>query len=142
MILDANILLDAVDADSAYNTVAAEWLTDALNGSTRVGLPVQTIAAFLRIATHPRVSTNPLAAADAFALVESWLAAPATWVPPVGEGTLAAYRTLAGRRDLTANLIPDAILAAVAIENGVPVVSADSDFARFPEVRWVNPLQR
>ncbi|MGZ5410578.1 MAG: TA system VapC family ribonuclease toxin [Aeromicrobium sp.] len=142
MIVDANILLYAVDADSAHNTVAADWLTDALNGSRRVGLPIQTITAFMRIATHPRVSSKPLSGADALALVGSWLAAPAAWVPPVGGGTLAAYRTLASGRDLAANLIPDAMLAALALENGVPIVSADSDFARFPEVRWLNPIQR
>lgn len=142
MILDANILLYAVDSESAHHEAAADWLTDALNGHTRVGLPVQTVSAFVRIATHPRVSANPLSHADALDLLEAWLAAPAAWVPPVGEATLTAYRILTSRRQVTADLVPDAMLAAVAIENGVPVVSADSDFARFPEVRWLNPLQR
>lgn len=141
MILDANVLLYAVDADSPHQQVAADWLTSALNGSTRVGLPCQTVGAFLRIATHPRVSRNPLPARDAHAFVDSWLAAPAAWVPPAGEGALVAYRLLATRHHVTGNLVPDALLAALALENGVPVVSADSDFARFPEVVWLNPLR-
>ena len=141
MIVDANLLLYAVDADSAHHPAAAEWLGSALNGTTRVGLPVQTLGAFLRIVTHPRVSLNPLSAQDADSFIESWLTAPATWVPPAGEGTLAAYRFQATRHSITGNLVPDAMLAALALENGVPVVSADSDFSRFREVAWLNPLR-
>ncbi|MGV1029176.1 MAG: TA system VapC family ribonuclease toxin [Dermatophilaceae bacterium] len=140
MILDANILLYAVDADSPHHHAASDWLTSALNGSTRVGLSCQTVAAFVRIATHPRASRSPLSATDAHAFVDSWLAAPAAWVPPAGDGTLTAYRVLTTRHQVTGNLVPDALLAALALENGVPVVSADSDFARFPEVAWINPL--
>lgn len=93
------------------------------------------------VVTHPRVSLNPLSAQDADSFIESWLTAPATWVPPAGEGTLAAYRFLATRHSISGNLVPDPMLAALALENGVPVVSADSDFSRFREVAWLNPLR-
>ncbi len=140
MIVDANILLYAIDRSSPHHNKAADWLTGALNGDSRVGLPWQTLGAFVRIATHPRVSTRPLTAAAAQDYVDAWLAAGPVWIPPATDRTAAAYSTLAVRHGVTGNLVPDAQLAALALEYGVVVISADSDFGRFPEVRWVNPL--
>lgn len=140
MIVDANVLLYAVDSTSPHHDRAAAWLTDALHGHERIGLPWQTLGAFLRIATHPRVSANPLTASQAQAYVDSWLAAPVTWIPPAGEEAMAAYRNLTAAHPITGNLVPDAQLAAIALWLGVVVVSADTDFARFPRVQWINPL--
>lgn len=140
MILDANILLYAVDSDSPHHGRAASWLTATLNGDERVGLPWQTLGAFCRIATHPRVATRPLNAERAHDVVVAWLDAPAAWVPPATERTARLYTQLARRHHVTGNLVPDAQLAALALEFGVAVVSADSDFARFPEISWLNPL--
>lgn len=140
MIVDANILLYAADSQSPHHSVSAEWLTSALNGTERVGLPWQSLGAFLRIITHPRVAAAPLSAAAAQAHVDRWLAADPAWVPPATERTALAYAKLAVKHRVTGNLVPDAQLAALALEFGVAVVSADSDFARFPEVRWINPL--
>lgn len=140
MIVDANLLLYAVDADSRYNAVAAAWLEEILNGANRIGLPWQTIGAFLRIVTHPRVSANPLSASDAWAYVEDWLAVPVVWIPPAGASTARVYARLCKQIDVTGNLVPDAQLAALAVEHGVELASADSDFQRFPGLRWTNPL--
>ncbi len=140
MIVDANILLYAVDEQSPHGPRAASWLESALNGTERVGLPWQTIGAFLRISTHPRVSANPLTTEQAQQYVDDWLEAPAAWLPPATERTAAAYSQLARQYHVSGNLIPDAQLAALALELGVAVVSADSDFARFPVIRWINPL--
>lgn len=140
MIVDANILLYAVDSDSPHHERSADWLTQALNGDVRVGLPWQSLMAFLRIATHPRISVRPLTAVTAQGHVTAWLDAESSWVPPATERTMAVYRDLAVRHHVTGNLVPDAHLAALALEYGVEVVSADTDFARFTEVRWVNPL--
>ena len=140
MIVDANILLYAIDEDSPYWERASTWLTDALSGHERIGLPWQTIGAFLRIATHPRIAQHPLSATAAQEYVDRWLAAATVWVPPATGRTAAAYAEISERHHVTGNLVPDAQLAALALEFGVAVVSADSDFARFPEVRWVNPL--
>lgn len=142
MIVDANILLYAVDADSPHHSAAGDWLSSALNGDVRVGLPWQSIGAFQRIITHPRVTTRPLTAAQAQAHIDGWLAAEPAWVPPATERTAAILRALSLRHHVTGNLVPDAQLAALAIEFGVVLVSADSDFARFPEVTWLNPLTR
>lgn len=140
VLLDANVLLYAVDERSPHHATAAKWLTCALNGRRRVALPWQTIGAFVRIATHPRATTNPLSGSDAWSFVARWLDSPICWVPPTGEGTARILGELINRHGLGGNLIPDAQLAALAIEHGLSVISADSDFARMPEVRWENPV--
>lgn len=141
MLVDANVLLHAVDSASPFNERAATWLEAVLNGDRRVGLPWQTIGAFLRISTHPRVTTNPLTSADAWAYVAEWLASGPVWIPPASERTAAVYRRLVEEMDITGNLVTDAQLAALAIEHGLVVCSADTDFARFPGLRWENPLR-
>lgn len=142
MLLDANLLLYAVDARSRHNKAAAEWLETALSGDRRVGLPWQTIGAFLRISTHPRVTDNPLSPADAWHYVEAWLAADPVWIPPATERTTALLAELVDRHDVSANLVTDAQLAALALEHGLTVISVDSDFARFDQVSWHNPLAK
>jgi hypothetical protein len=139
MIVDANLLLYAVDNTSPHHRVASAWCEEIMNGPRRVGLPWQTIGAFLRIVTHPRATTNPLDSTTAWSFVGDWLAQPQVWIPPAGERTSAILgELLAG--GVTGNLIPDAQLAAIAIEHGIAVASNDSDFARFPQCRWFNPL--
>ena len=140
MLVDANVLLYAVDRSTDRHDSAASWLTDVLNGATRVGIPWQTIGAFLRIATHPRVMERPLASTGAWSFVEGWLAADPAWIPPATERTAAVYGELVGTVPVTGNLVPDAMLAALAIEHGLTVMTADTDFARFSGVRWENPL--
>lgn len=140
MLVDANLLLYAVDRSSALHGEASAWLTDVLNGRRRVGLPWQSIGAFLRIITHPRVTTNPLTGTEAWTFVRSWLDADPTWIPPATERTAAVWGELAGGRQITGNLVPDAMLAALALEHGLTVMSADTDFGRFRGLAWVNPL--
>lgn len=140
MILDANLLLYATDSTSPHHEQASSWLTAALNGTSRVGFPWQTIAAFVRITTHPRVVASPLTGEQAWAVVQSWLAAPVAWIPPATDRTAQAYSELLADGDITGNIVPDAQLAALALEYGVPVISADSDFARFRRITWINPL--
>lgn len=140
MLLDANLLLYAVDASTDQHDRAAGWLTDVLNGDRRVGLPWQTIGAFLRISTHPRVATDPLSGSEAWGFVDSWLEAPTTWIPPVTERTASVLAGLVTDVPVTGNLVPDAQLAALAIEHGLVLCSTDTDFARFEDLRWENPL--
>lgn len=104
------------------------------------GLPWQTLGAFVRIATHPRVVENPLSGSNAWRYVTEWLAVPVVWIPPATEATAAVYTRLCEQVDITGNLVPDAQLAALAIEFGVELASADTDFMRFPGLRWINPL--
>lgn len=140
MLVDANLLLYAVDAGSRHHGVASAWLEEVLNGDRRVGIPWQSLGAFLRISTHPRIATSPLTAAQAWSFVQDWLDAPVSWVPPATERTAAVLRSLVERHHVTGNLVTDAQLAALAIEHGLVVCSTDTDFARFDELRWENPL--
>jgi uncharacterized protein len=142
VLVDANLLLYAVDRSSDHHDVASAWLTRVLNGTTRVGIPWQTIGAFVRIVTHPRVTTRPLSGDAAWAFVDAWLAADPSWIPPASERTAAVYGELTSSVAVTGNLVPDAMLAALAVEHGLTVMSADTDFARFPHIRWENPLAR
>jgi len=140
VLVDANILIYAVDASSPYHPRARTWLQDALNGHRRVGIPWQSYWAFLRIATNPRAFVNPLAPAEAWRLIEAWLDAPATWLPEPGPSHRVILHRLITDAAVHGPLVSDAVLAALCIEHGLAIVSNDSDFARFREVRWVNPL--
>lgn len=139
MIVDANVLLYAVNKTSPFHSAMLGWLEDALNGPSRVGLPWASLIAFQRIATHPRVNSDPLTPETAWSRIEDWLAAPSTWVPVPTERHAEVVRRLIVDGDLRGNLVSDAHLAALAIEYGVGLCSADSDFARFSGLEWINP---
>lgn len=141
MLVDANLLVYAVDSESPHHEKAAAWLEASISGPRRVALPVQSIAAFLRLVTHPRVVDNPLSAADAAGFATEWISAPGVWIPPTSRHTVAILTDQMSRERIVGNLVPDAVLAALAIEHGLTVYSNDSDFARFPDCRWVNPLR-
>ena len=140
MLVDANILLYAVDEESPFHAAGRNWIEEALNGPRRIGLPWQSLTAFLRITTNPRAMTSPLSPAEGWGIVESWLDAPNTWVPQPGRGHREILGRLIQDLHLSANLIPDAALAALCVEHGLSIVSADSDFGRFTEVNWINPI--
>jgi uncharacterized protein len=140
MLVDANILLFAVNSAAPEHERAAAWLEGALNGNRRVGLPWESLTAFVRLVTNPRVVQRPLAPADAWAFVEEWLAGPVAWVPVPTERHAAVLGDLVRRYRPSAKLVPDAHLAALAIEHGAEIISADTDFARFTEIRWRDPL--
>jgi uncharacterized protein len=141
MLIDANLLLYAVHERAAQHATAAEWLTERLNGPRRVGLPWQSLAAFLRIATHPRAFGRPLPASTAWARVNDWLSAPVAWIPEPGPEHARILGQIITAHDVRGNLIPDALLVALAVEHGLTIYSTDTDFARFDEVRWENPLR-
>lgn len=140
MLIDANLLLFAVDSESPFHAAAREWLTEQLNGSRRVGLPWESLSAFLRISTHPRAAARPLAPEEAWEIVAGWLDAGPAWIPLPTERHADVLGALLEKYRIGGNLVPDARLAALAVEHGLTVCSADTDFARFTEVRWENPL--
>jgi toxin-antitoxin system PIN domain toxin len=140
MLIDANLLLYSINITSPQHAAAVRWWEATLSGSQRVALPWQTLGAFVRIATHPRVTRQPLTGDQAWSLVEEWLDVPVTWVPPATEQTAAMLGTVIRSSRATGNLVTDAQLAALALEHGLEVMTTDADFARFPGVRWSNPL--
>lgn len=140
VIVDANVLLYAVKQDSQHHIAALTWLRDALHHGPRIGLPAQTISAFLRIATNRKITPEPLTSAEAWATAANWLDHPNVWVPPMGERTLRILGELIVKHQIAANLVMDAQLAALAMEHGVAVASFDSDFLLF-DLPVVNPLR-
>jgi len=142
VLVDLNLLLYSADTASRFYGPARDWLVAQLNGAHRIGLPWQSLGGFLRIATHPRIFESPLTPDLAWRQVEIWLSAPAAWIPGPGPAHAELLGGLFARHDLRANLVPDAMLAALALEHGLTICSADTDFARFaPDgLRWHNPL--
>lgn len=139
MIVDANVLLYAVDPQSAFHKPARDWLERALNGPLRIGFPWVSLLAFQLIATHPRASANPLSPEAAWTFIADWLEDEPSWIPVPTDRHGDILRRLILEGDLRGNLVTDAHIAALAIEYGVGVCSTDSDFARFPAVTWTNP---
>jgi len=140
VIVDANILVFASNKNSRFHESARAWLEGAMRGTTRLGLPWQSIGAFLRLSTNPRVLPRPLTPEIAWAQVEEWLSLGVVWTPQPGPSYAEIFGRLVVRHQARGNLVPDAQLAALALENGLAVASADTDFARFTEVEWVNPV--
>lgn len=140
MMLDANVLLEGFNVVSPRHERARDLISDIFSGASRVALPWATIGAFVRIATNPRAFAQPLSGVEAWGYIEQWLARKVTWIPPASEITAAVYGRMAVQLNITGNLVPDAMLAALAIEHGQELWTADTDFARFPGLIWRDPL--
>ncbi len=140
ILVDANLLIYAVNQDAPLNRKAKLWLESVLSGKETVGFPWNVLLAFLRLTTRPGLFRRPLPMDTAFNLVASWLdQTPATIVHP-GPGHLSVLRDLLQPLGTGGNLTSDAHLAALAIEHGAELCSSDTDFARFPGLMWSNPL--
>ena len=141
ILVDANILVYAVNPAAREYKAARAWLDARLAGETRVGLPWQSLLAFIRLATSRRVFARPIPVADAWRIVEMWLASEATFVPTPTARHAEVLGPLLRTRGLGPNDVPDAHLAALAIEHGLMLCSVDAGFARFAALRWDNPLE-
>ena len=140
ILLDANILLHAYDARSPRHDVARAWLEEQLNGATPVLFPWHSLNAFLRIATNPRAVFTPMSIVEASACVDGWLDRSVSQVALPTARHWQVFRRLLIAAQAPAALVPDAHLAALAIEHGALLCSTDRDFARFPGLRWDDPL--
>ena len=140
-LVDANVLLYAVNTDSGHHAVARRWLDDALVGDEAIGLPWLCLIAFTRLATHPSIFPTPLDSDAALDRVRDWLAAPAATACSPGVRHVALWREALRDAGVGGNLVNDAHLAALAIENHATVVTYDTDFARFAGVQWRTPDQ-
>jgi uncharacterized protein len=140
ILVDVNILVYASNAESDQHADGRDWFDGQLSGSTLVGLPWASLLAFLRIATNPRAFRSPLTMAIAWQQVSSWLSAETVWTPEPTDRHAAVLGNLLALPGVHGNLVPDAHLAALAIEHGLTLCSTDGDFARFPGLAWRNPL--
>ncbi len=141
ILVDANLLVYAHAASLPQHERARSWLDTQLNGDTRVGMPWLSLLAFLRVMTNPRILERPESTMNAWRQVCAWLEVPVVWIPEATERHRDVLGRLLEQTTVTANLVPDAHLAALAIEHGLMLCSADGDFARFTTLRWRNPLR-
>ena len=138
-VVDANVLIHAVNLDAAEHATARSWLERRLSGTEAVGFAWVALLAFVRIVTRADVLEAPLAPPAAFDYVEEWLARPpATVLHPTGRH-VAVLRGLLEPVGTAGNLTTDAHLAALTVEHGGQLVSLDRDFGRFPGLRWRHP---
>jgi toxin-antitoxin system PIN domain toxin len=141
VLLDANLLLWAHHRGFAHHERAREWLASALTDIPVVGIPWPSVLAFLRISTHPRALERPLDIGTAWSVAQGWLSRPNTTTPAPTDRhpDLLGQLLISGRA--AGNHTTDAHLAALAIEWGLVLVSADRDFARYPGLRWHDPSE-
>jgi len=140
ILIDANLLLYARVSTFPQHEAARAWLDERLNGTAPVGLPWPSLLAYVRLVSNPRVFERPETLTTAWRQAEEWLDCPPVWIPqPTGRHGATLGSLLIGGVG-RANLVPDAHVAAIAIEHGLLLCSTDRDFARFPHLRWENPL--
>lgn len=140
ILVDSNLLIYAHATTSPHHDRARDWLDRTLNGPTAVGMPWASLLAFVRLVSNPRVYERAEPLLDSWAQVEEWLAHPRVWIPEPTERHGEVLGGLIRGGINQARLVPDAHLAALAIEHGLTLCSADGDFARFPGLKWENPL--
>jgi toxin-antitoxin system PIN domain toxin len=140
IVLDVNLLIYAVNEDALLHARAKPWLEKALSGPETVGFSWNVLIAFLRLTTRPSVFRNPLRIEAAFDLVSAWLDQSAATIVHAGPRHLQIMRELLLPIGSGGNLTSDAHLASLAIEHGAVLCSSDADFARFPGLKWKNPL--
>lgn len=139
-IVDVNLLLYAVNEDAPLHAQARPWLETVLSGRETVGFAWGVLLAFLRLSTRAAVFPRPLAPEGSLDVIDAWLSQPCSTIVHPGERHLRILRDLITPLGAGGNLASDAHLAALAIEHGAELCSCDSDFSRFPGLRWRNPL--
>jgi toxin-antitoxin system PIN domain toxin len=138
-IIDANVLINAVNTTSKHHEPACAYLNDALSAAEPVVIPWLNLIAFARITTHIPFYNDPLTTEEALHHIDVWLAAPPVTTEAPNQNVAKRLRQLITDTHGTSRLFNDAYLAALAIENDAELVSFDTDFARFPGLRWTLP---
>jgi toxin-antitoxin system PIN domain toxin len=140
-LLDANILIYAVNADAPLHNAAKGWIEEALSEGETVAFAWSVMLAFLRLSTRAGLFRNPLTPHEAFDVIHSWLDHPDVTIINPGPNHFVVLERILDPIGTAGNLTSDAHLAALAIENGAELCSCDADFARFAGLRWRNPLK-
>jgi len=140
IVLDANLLLYAYAPDSSHHKAARQWVEQAFSGTEIIGIPWQTAGAFLRIITNSRLPGQRVTLDRAVEVVDLWMEQPNVRMLTPGERYWPILRQMISDGQARGPLLTDAQLAALTIENGGVLHTTDRDFARFPGLRWTNPL--
>ena len=140
IVIDANLLIYAYDLASAHHRKSLVWLENVLSGEEAVGLPGQNLSAFLRVITSRRLAGARVPVELAVQIVEEWLQQPNVQMLVPGDQHWSVLRRMILEGRASGPLVSDAQIAALTIEYGGVLHTADRDFARFPGLRWKNPL--
>jgi toxin-antitoxin system PIN domain toxin len=140
IIPDLNLLVYAHNEGATYHDSARRWWEGLVNGVERVGVPWVVSTGFVRLMTHPRVIVHPATPEQAVDYVREWFQFP--HIIPINPGAehLMHLRRSLSDAGVGANLVTDAHITALAMEYQAEVHSNDTDFSRFPGLRWRNPL--
>lgn len=141
IVLDANLLLYAYDSTMPQHSAAHIWVKTVFSGDELVGLPWQTISAFLRIATDSRLPGKRFTIEESIGIVQQWMELKQVRLLVPGERHWHIFQRMLVEGQVRGPMTTDAALAALTIESGGVLYTNDRDFARFPGLRWVNPLQ-
>ncbi|MEN6407283.1 MAG: type II toxin-antitoxin system VapC family toxin [Thermoguttaceae bacterium] len=139
-LLDVNVLVYAFRKDLPQHRQLSSWLGEVVNGDAAFGVPDAVLSGFLRIVTHPRVFAVPTAMDEALDFVDRLRESPAFVPFQPGPRHWNIFAALCRNADVRGNLVPDAYLAAMAIEAGCEWITMDRDYCRFPALRWRSPL--
>ena len=140
ILVDANLLVYAYHSALPEHAASRRWLDDQLATGTPVALPWESLNAFVRLVSNPRIFSAPSDLADAWAQVKRWLAEANVWVPVATPQHAAIAAELYRTNGLSAVDVPDVHLAALAISHGVRLATHDHGFSRFEGLRWFDPL--
>jgi toxin-antitoxin system PIN domain toxin len=140
IVLDVNLLLYAYDDTSAHHSVARAWLKKAFSDPDLIGLPWQTVWAFLRLSTNSRIFTNSISMEKAIGIVQQWMELKQVRLLVPGERHWSIFQWMLIEGQVRGPLATDAQLAALTIEYSGVLHTTDRGFARFPGLRWINPL--
>jgi toxin-antitoxin system PIN domain toxin len=140
IVIDANILLYAYDADSDKHAKARAWVEEVFSGASPVGLPWRTVSAFMRIVTNPRLTGKRFTPAEVVEIVDEWVNQPNVRLLGPGDDHWNFLRQMMVDGQARGPLVTDAQLAALTIEYGGVLHTTDRDFSRFPGLRWKNPI--
>lgn len=139
-LIDVNILVYAVNRTAPQHAFISKWWEDAVSSDESIAIPWLVLLGFVRVSTNPRTLRTPLSVQDALKRTEEWSALPNVFVATETEHHGRLLKELLYAVGAAGNLVMDAHLAALAISHGATLYSCDNDFARFPKLRWKNPL--
>ena len=139
LLLDVNVVVAAYRADHPHNHEVRPWFDHLTSSGRPFAVPTFVWASFLRLVTNRRVFELPSSVASAFSFIDATSAQPGYLVVVPGPRHLLLLRKLCQEADAQGDLIPDAVLAALALEHGGEIVTRDRDFARFSSVRHLRP---
>jgi toxin-antitoxin system PIN domain toxin len=138
---DANLLIYAYAPNDSHHAASRLWLETIFSQPEHIGIPIYSIYAFLRVVTNPKLARSSLSISQAAAIVDSWLVLPHVRILNPGDRHWILFQEVAVTARLQGAQLTDAAIAAIALEHDAVVHTKDRDFARFPNLRWINPLQ-